>query len=89
MTQGDDTEVAALDQAEVRRLHERFKASNDDLEASSGEECDGMQFQAVKSKLSADVVPYADFGVFRPYGLRLEREIKFKAQVTTWCLRPN
>ena len=79
--QGDDTEIAALDQTEVRKLFETFKGTNDDLEVSSDEKCDGTPLQAVRSKLLADVVPYADFGVFRPYGQRFARAMKLKAQI--------
>ena len=34
----------------------------------------------MKVKLAHDVVPYADFGVLRPYGRRLERALKFHAK---------
>ena len=62
-------------------LHERFVASNDNVERESDEECDGAQLQAVKSKLDADVVPYADFGVFGPRGARFAKIVKYTAQV--------
>ena len=70
-----------MDAAAVRALHARFVASIDNVEPESDEECDGAQLQAVKSKLDADVVPYADFGVFGPRGARFAKIVKYTAQV--------
>ena len=81
LDQRDDYEIPIMDAAAVRALHARFVASNDNVEPESDEECDGAQLQAVKSKLDADVVPYADFGVFGPLGARFAKIVKYTAQV--------
>ena len=81
MDQRDDYDIPIMDAGAVRALHARFVASSDNVEPESDEECDGAQLQAVKSKLDADVVPYADFGVFGPRGARFAKIVKYTAQV--------
>ena len=51
------------------------------VEPESDEKCDGAQLQAVKSKLDADVVPYANFGVFGPRGARFSKIVKCTAHI--------
>ena len=92
MDQRDDYDIPIMDAGAVRALHARFVASNDNVEPESDEECDGAQLQAVKSKLDADVVPYADFGVFGPRGARFAKIVKYTAQVwdpTTCAYTPK
>ena len=81
MDQRDDYDIPIMDAGAVRALHARFVESNDNVEPESDEECDGAQLQAVKSKLDADVVPHADFGVFGPRGARFAKIVKYTAQV--------
>ena len=81
MDHRDDYDFPIMDAGAVRALHARFVASNDNVEPESDEECDGAQLQAVKSKLDADVVPYADFGVFGPRGSRFAKIVKYTAHV--------
>ena len=47
------------------------------------EEASADQLAAPRGKLDLDVVPFADFGVFRPYSERLKRALRFQAQI--WC----
>ena len=79
--QGDDAEVEAMGSIEVRRLVDKFTADNDGVGPEVDEECDGAQLQALKNKLEADIVPYADFAVWRPFGSRLSRALKFQAMI--------
>jgi hypothetical protein len=79
--QGDDAEVEAMGSTEVRRLVDKFTADNDGVGPEVDEECDGAQLQALKNKLEADIVPYADFAVWRPFGARLSRALKFQAMI--------
>jgi hypothetical protein len=58
-----------MDAPDLRRYVEDFIAGNDGIEPRTDEECDGAQLQALKSNLDADIVPYADFSVWRPWGL--------------------
>jgi uncharacterized membrane protein YgcG len=81
--QGDETEVAALTSVELRGLAKRYKMGNDGLAPMDVEEATADQIIGIKSKLDADVVPYADFGILRPFGHRLGRALRFHAKV--WC----
>ena len=84
LDQHDDCEIPIMDAA-TRTLHARFAASNDNVEPESDEECDGAQLQTVKSKLDADVVPYADFGVIGQRGARFAKD----HEVHRTCLGPQ
>jgi len=79
--QSDDQEVEALPAEEVRAAVKRYKEANDGLNPAEDEEATADQIQGMKVKLAHDVVPYADFGVLRPYGARLERALKFHAKL--------
>ena len=78
--QRDDQEVEALSPEAVRETIKRFRAANDNLPPAEDEEAKADQTQGIKLKLAHDVVPYADFGVLRPFGQRLERALKFHAK---------
>ena len=80
LDQRDDQEVEALAPLHFREAILRYKLANDGLEPSKEEESTADQLQAVKVKLDHDVVPYADFGVLRPFGIRLKRVMKFHAK---------
>ena len=47
------------------------------------EEATADQLAALRTKLELDVVPFADFGVFRPFAARLGRALRFQAKI--WC----
>ena len=78
--QRDDQEVEAMEAAEFRAAVKRFKEANDGLNPAKDEESTMDQLKGIATKLTQDVVPYADFGVLRPFGLRLERSLKFHAK---------
>jgi len=79
--QGDDQEVEALDAEIVRDAVKRFKSSNDGLDPTPEEEATADQLQGIRIKLMHDIVPFADFGILRPFGARLERSLKFAAKI--------
>ena len=79
--QTDDSEVRALDIGEVRQLLNRYREFNSGVEARAEEEASADQLAGLRHKLLADVAPYCDFGVFRPYGARLGKTLKFVAKV--------
>eukprot|EP00972_Heterocapsa_arctica_P072208 10664669-Heterocapsa_arctica.AAC.1 len=60
---------------DVRRLAKRYRDSNDGLDALDDEEASADQIAGVRAKLDADVVPFADFGILRPFGNRLGRTL--------------
>jgi hypothetical protein len=77
--QGDDQEVDALVAGDFRNAVKKLRAANDGLEPTADEEATPDQLQGIAVKLAQDVVPFADFGVLRPHGQRLERALKFQA----------
>ena len=70
----------ALSAEAVRETIKRFRAANDNFPLVEDEEATADQIQGVKVKWAHDVVPYADFGVLRPYGQWPERALKFHAK---------
>ena len=79
--QGDDSEIVPLDQERVRKLMSDFRKLNDDQDPEEDEEITGEQLGCLDSLLQGSRVPYADFAIFRPYGARVERQMKFIARV--------
>ena len=80
LDQADDSEVPLIEPRRVRALLDGHKLDNDGEEAAEEEEPTGKQFAALDNKLQCDVAPYADFAVFRPFGARLQRAVKFTIQ---------
>ena len=78
--QRDDQEAEALGAEAFRAAVKRFKDCNDGLNPAEDEEATPDQLQGIAVKLAQDVVPYADFGVLRPFGFRLEYALKFHAK---------
>ena len=85
LDQADDSEIPSIEPKRVRALLDGYKEDNDGEEAGEDEEPTGEQFAALDNKLTSDVAPYADFAVFRPFGARLQRAVKFTIHV----LNPN
>ena len=79
--QGDDAEVQAMDVAETRGLARIYRDANSGIGALSYEEATGDQLAGLRHKVKHDMVPYADFGLFRPHGDRLTRALRFTAKV--------
>ena len=84
--QGDDSEVTPFDADTIARLIEDWKAvENDGEEPTPEEEATGDQLVALQARLKLGATPFADFGVWRPYGNRFGRALRFVVQV----LRPD
>ena len=77
LDQADDAEVTALEPGEVRDLAVYYRQVNMGVPAEPDEEASSEQLAALRARLAADVPPYADFAVFRPYAQRLTRNLKF------------
>jgi hypothetical protein len=80
MDQGDDTEVRPMDPATVRRLIGEWRQfENDGEDPREDEEATGDQLASLDFRLKQGSTPFVDFGVWRPYGARLGRMLKFSA----------
>ena len=78
MDQGDDSEVKALLPGDLRTLiSEWMVLENDGEEPLEEEEATGDQIAALDARIKNGAPPFADFGIFRPFGLRLGRALKF------------
>ena len=82
LDQGDDTEVRPLDPASLRDMVQVWKVThNDGEDPAEEEEATGDQLSALDFRLKSGATPYVDFAVWRPYGARLGRILKFQAFV--------
>ena len=81
LDQGDDTEVNPLHPATVRKLADVYRKHHSGIDAQPEEEMTAEQLAALRAKVALDVAPYADFGILRLYGGRLQRTLKFQAKV--------
>ena len=59
---------SALPAGDFREAVKKFRVSNDGLNPTADEETTPDQLQGISVRLEQDVVPYADFGVLRPFG---------------------
>ena len=81
--QVDDTEITPWTPARMRACMAAFKATNDDEEPEPDEEVSVDQLAALEFKFSTGAAPCPDFGVWRPFGMRLARALKLTAQHLT------
>jgi len=65
-----------LDAATLTKYRERFQTLNGDSPLQKVEVTDA-QLSALDFRVKVGQTPYADFGVWGPYGARLERRLKF------------
>jgi hypothetical protein len=80
LDQADDGELEVLPEDRIRKLYMEFALANGG-EPAEGERCTSEQLCALSTRLSRDSVPYADFGVWGPFGRRMQKAMKFTAQV--------
>lgn len=80
--QGSDQEVPMLPAAELVVMRRRFLAIYGDPPLHHAEVTDA-QLTGLLFKVTSGASPYADFGVWGPYGARIERRMKFTSHVTT------
>ena len=84
--QGDDTEVAPMDQKEIDKLLEEWKIrENDGEEPTEGEEATSAQLSALYSRTKNGGPCFVDMGIWRPFGNRMGRALRF----TIHTMRPN
>jgi len=84
LDQSDDTELSPLPQHAVAEMIEQWRVSSNDGECPAPEqEATGEQLAALRSRLKAGLTPYADFAIWRPFGTRLGRHLKFLAHFPT------
>ena len=74
--QGSDQEITLLDHSTLSRYRARFNELNGDSPLQKVEVTDG-QLTALDFRVNVGQTPYANFGVWGPYGARLERRLKF------------
>jgi len=74
LDQTSDAEAPALNEADVLSAFERY-ASRIGGTPPPDEEVTGDQLSALQSLVKARLVPYADFALFGPYGLRIRRKL--------------
>ena len=79
--QAEEFDVDAMPVTNVRTLIRQYAAVNSGVPAHPDEAPSAEQLAGLRSKLDADMAPYADFGVFRPHGMRLSRSLKFSAKI--------
>jgi hypothetical protein len=78
MDQGDDSEVRAMDPEMVRRLVAEWRQfENDGEDPQEDEEATGDQLASLDFRLRQGSTPFVDFAVWRPYGARFGRLLKF------------
>ena len=82
--QGSDQEVAMLSVSELTTMRQRFITTFGDPPLQMAEVTDA-QLTALHYKFVSGQAPYADFGVWGPYGARIERRLKF----TSYTLTPG
>ena len=77
LNQAMTQEIPLLPEAELQQYRNVYVQVEGD---EPSEQCDASdaQITALRFTIEQDVNPYADFGVFGPHGLRLERRQKFQ-----------
>jgi hypothetical protein len=80
LDQGDDTEVMPLDPAKIRTLIAEWRElENDGEDPQEDEEATGDQLATLDFRLRQGSTPFVDFAVWRPFGARFGRLLKFSA----------
>ena len=78
LDQGDDSEVIPLDAAVLKSMVEDWKIlDNDGEEPAEDEEATSEQLASLSARIGTGATPFVDFGVWRPFGSRMERAMKF------------
>ena len=80
MDQADESEIKPMDPTELRRLVAEWRElENDGEDPLEEEEATGDQLAALDFRLKEGSTPFVDFGVWRPFGARFGRMVKFMA----------
>jgi hypothetical protein len=84
LNQGSDMEFELLSPAELATRRQRWFITQGDHPRKDQDPTD-EQLSCLAGTVGAHLVPYADWGVFGPNGIRMEREMKFKK----WIPNPD
>ena len=80
LDQADDSEATPMDPSTAARVIEDFvMKENEGEDLRLFEEATVDQLSALKFRVDSGSTPFADFAVWRPYGARLGRLLKFQA----------
>ena len=78
LDQNDDTEVVPMDAKHLADLIDDWKAlENDGEEPTEEEEATSDQLASLDGRIKTGATPFVDFGVWRPYGSRMGRALRF------------
>ena len=78
LDQADDTEVMPLDPKVLSTMVEDWRVlENDGEEPTEEEEATSEQLASLEGRAKTGATPFVDFGVWRPFGYRMERALKF------------
>jgi hypothetical protein len=78
--QADEGDLDILPEDRVRNLFIEYSIAIGG-EPAEGERCTAEQLCALSTRLSRDTAPYTDFGVWGPFGRRMQKAMRFTAQV--------
>ena len=80
LDQGDDSEVKPMDPAKIRvMISEWRELENDGEDPQEEEEATGDQLASLDFRVRQGGTPFVDFAVWRPFGARFGRLLKFSA----------
>jgi hypothetical protein len=80
LDQADDSEAKPLAPDTIRALVSEWRDThNDGEDPTEEEEATGDQLTALSFRLRSGAAPFCDFAVWRPYGARMGRLLKFQA----------
>ena len=83
LDQADDTEVPPMSLAHYRMLVTNWIATeNDREEPDDAEEATADMLACLEHRAGSGATPFADFGVWRPFGSRMGRALKFVVHFT-------
>ena len=82
LDQDDDTEVAPMTKEEYNmRMKEWVATVNDGEGPLPEQEATLDQITALDARVASGATPFVDFGIWRPYGMRLGRALRFLTHV--------
>ena len=84
MDQGDDSEISPVPQEDISAMIGAWvEKVNDGEEPAEEQEATGDQLSCLQARLLLLLTPYVDFAVWRPFGARLGRVLKFQGHYQT------
>ena len=74
--QGDDSEVMPWPSSRSAAVYAAFVEKNSGVQPDPAEKATTNQLAALESRLSSGETPCADFAIWRPHGVRIERKLR-------------